>query len=204
MKTLLKTIQTNTCVVRSVRKQALQVALIGTVALLAGCGSLASKNSPDVIYSDNAVQARDLQVPPDLTDVSNAEQFVLPGTGNAAVARNTLLPQFDSLRFVREGGQHWLEFQQTPEDLWPRLLEFLRKEKFRIDQTEPVAGVIATQWRPASALAGTRILGLKGRGPVQGCLPVHRWLHKRLWRLPTVPIPSGLPHRMIRKAPVPC
>ena len=130
MKILLKSMQTNSCVARSLCRQTLPVALIGTATLLDGCGSLASKNSPDVIYSDNAVQARDLQVPPDLTDVSNAEQFVLPGTGNAAVARNTLLPQFDSLRFVREGGQHWLEFQQAPEDLWPQLLEFLKKEKF--------------------------------------------------------------------------
>ena len=134
------------------------VLMLALAAGLSGCGTLASKNSPDLVYSEAAEQARDLQVPPDLTDVSNAEQFVLPGTGNAAVARNTLLPQFDSLRFVREGGQNWLEFQQTPEDLWPQLLEFLKKERYRIDQTEPVAGVIATQWRPASAVGGTSIL----------------------------------------------
>lgn len=141
------------------RRRLPQTALICTLATaLAGCGSLASQNSPDVVYSETAVQARDLQVPPDLTDVSNAEQFVLPGTGNAAVARNTLLPQFDSLRFVREGGQHWLEFQQSPEDLWPQLLDFLKKEKYRIEQTTPVAGVIATQWRPASAVGSTSIL----------------------------------------------
>ncbi len=149
----------NVSVSGRVRSRLPQTALICTLATaLAGCGSLASQNSPDVIYSEAAVQARDLQVPPDLTDVSNAEQFVLPGTGNAAVARNTLLPQFDSLRFVREGGQHWLEFQQSPEDLWPQLLDFLKKEKYRIEQTEPVAGVIATQWRPASAVGSTSIL----------------------------------------------
>ncbi|MFK8081209.1 MAG: outer membrane protein assembly factor BamC [Granulosicoccus sp.] len=125
---------------------------------ISGCGSLNSQNSPDVVYAATATEARSLQVPPDLTDVSNAEQFVLPGTSGGAVARNTLLPQFESVRFVREGGQSWLEFQQTPEDLWPQLLEFARKEKYRIDQTEPVAGVIVTQWRPASALAGNNIL----------------------------------------------
>lgn len=149
----------NACAAGLLRRKSLHSVLMFAVAfVLAGCGSLASQNSPDVVYSEAAVKARDLQVPPDLTDVSNAEQFVLPGTGNAAVARNTLLPQFDSLRFVREGGQHWLEFQQSPEDLWPQLLEFLKKDKYRIDQTEPVAGVMVTQWRPASAVGSSSIL----------------------------------------------
>lgn len=135
-------------------------ASLGAVCLLgvSGCGSLNSQNSPDVVYAETATEARTLQVPPDLTDVSNAEQFVLPGTSGGAVTRNTLLPQFDSVRFVREGGQSWLEFQQTPEDLWPQILAFARNEKYRIDRAEPVAGVIATQWRPASAIAGNSIL----------------------------------------------
>ena len=142
----------------TLRGPAQSVLVLALATGLAGCGFLKSKNSPDLVYSESAEQARDLQVPPDLTDVSNAEQFVLPGIGNAAVARNTLLPQFDSLRFVREGGQSWLEFQQTPEDLWPQLLAFLNEEKYRIEQTEPVAGVMVTQWRPDSAVGGTGIL----------------------------------------------
>lgn len=128
------------------------------LAMLGGCSSLSSTNSPDVVYAKNAVEAQALQVPPDLTDVSNAEQFVLPGTTNSTVARNTLLPQFAGMRFVREGGQSWLEFQQPPEDLWPQLLAFARQEKYRIDKTEPVAGVIVTQWRAANAVAGSGIL----------------------------------------------
>ncbi len=138
----------------------LRAAVPGVVclALLSGCSSLSSPNSPDVVYSKTASEARTLQVPPDLTDVSNAEQFVLPGTGNAAITRNTLLPQFDTVRFVREGGQSWLEFQLAPEELWPQLLLFVRKEKYVVDQTEPVAGVIATRWRPNSAVATTNLL----------------------------------------------
>lgn len=134
------------------------VILAPCCALLGGCGSLSSVSSPDVVYANNADEAKALQVPPDLTDVSNAEQFVLPGTGNSTVARNTLLPQFDGMRFVREGGQSWLEFQQAPEDLWPQLLAFARQEKYRIEQTEPVAGVIVTQWRAAGAQADSGIL----------------------------------------------
>lgn len=123
-----------------------------------GCSSLASPNSPDVLYDRNATEARQLQVPPDLTDISNTEQFVLPGAVGATVARNTLLPQFESVRFVRDGAQSWLAFDTTPEELWPQILAFVRSETYRIDKTEPVAGVIATQWRPASAIARDGLL----------------------------------------------
>ncbi len=115
--------------------------------LLSGCSLLASPNNPDVIYSTSSKETLALQVPPDLTDISEEEQFVLPGTGNAAVTRNTLLPQFNAIRFVREGGQSWLEFQATPETIWPQLLAFLRSEKHSISQTEPGTGVIQTQWQ---------------------------------------------------------
>lgn len=114
---------------------------------VSGCSLLASPNNPDVIYSESSEAARSLQVPPDLTDISEEEQFVLPGTGNAALTRNTLLPQFNTMKFVRDGGQSWLEFQATPENIWPQLLAFLRSEKYSISQTEPATGVIQTQWR---------------------------------------------------------
>jgi len=38
----------------------------GTITALTGCSALQSQNSPDVIYSTTAVEARALQVPPDL------------------------------------------------------------------------------------------------------------------------------------------
>ena len=135
-----------------------RVLLLTFMALSAGCSILASSNNPDVAYAPDAEQNVSLQVPPDLTDVSNAEQFVLPGTGNAAITRNTLLPQADDVRFVREGGQSWLEFQQSPEDLWPELLSFLRSENYRIEQTRPVSGMIASEWRAQANSANSSIL----------------------------------------------
>jgi outer membrane protein assembly factor BamC len=126
--------------------------------ILTGCGTFSSATSPDVLYDTNATEARSLQVPPDLTDVSNAEQFILPGTTGGPVTRNTLLPQFSNVRFERAGQQSWLAIDQTPENIWPQLLAFARKEKFLIDQTEPAAGVIVTQWRPASAVAKGSLL----------------------------------------------
>jgi len=135
------------------------VAVALVPALLGGCGTFYQDSSPDVVYSRDAAGARALQVPPDLTDVSDGEQFVLPGTEGGATSRDTLLPVFDDVRFVREGGAAWLDFAATPEDLWPRLLAFARKEKYRIEATEPTAGTLFTQWRPASAVREGSLLG---------------------------------------------
>ena len=126
--------------------------LAGSVVLggpggLAGCAAFDSDSSPDLVYSTDAAAARRLQVPPDLTAISDAEQFVLPGDAGGPVTRNTLLPEFDSVRFVRDAGEAHLAFEQAPEDLWPRLLEFLAEDGWEVDRTEPVAGVVATRWR---------------------------------------------------------
>ena len=131
---------------------------IAMALTLTACSSLTSPNSPDVVYSETASASRTLLVPPDLTNVSNAEQFVLPGTANAAITRNTLLPQLDSVRFVREGGQSWLEFLEPPEELWMHILAFLRKENYDIDQTEPVSGLVVSQWRAPDADGGSSLL----------------------------------------------
>ena len=132
--------------------------LVVCTVCLAGCGSLRSANSPDISYGKGAAAATELQVPPDLTDISNTEQYILPGTPGALVTRNTLLPQYDSVRFVRQGAQSWLAFDQTPENIWQKVLSFTRSEKFLIEKTQPIAGSIVTQWRPASAVAKGSLL----------------------------------------------
>jgi outer membrane protein assembly factor BamC len=119
---------------------------------------LRSAKSPDLSYGKDAVASTELQVPPDLTDISNTEQYILPGTPGALVTRNTLLPQFESVRFVRQGAQSWLAFDIAPENIWQKVLAFTRKEKFLIEKTQPISGSIVTQWRPASAVAKGSIL----------------------------------------------
>ena len=143
---------------RSLAVITVRLLVLSAAVVVAGCSSFASSSSPDVVYASDARQNRSLQIPPDLTDVSNAEQFVLPGTSNTAITRNTLLPQADDIRFVREGGQSWLEFQQSPEDLWPELLTFLRTEGYRVEQTQPVSGTIASEWRAQSNFGNSGIL----------------------------------------------
>ena len=132
--------------------------LLALVASLSACSALRSPNSPDLVYSSDAESARQLQVPPDLTDISDTEQFVLPGQNGGQIKRNTLLPQFESIQYVRDTGENWLAIDAAPESVWPQVLAFLRKENFRIEQTAPTNGVISTLWRPASSAGDSGLL----------------------------------------------
>lgn len=124
--------------------------LLGTSLLSAGCTIAYRDDSPEVRYSRDASKAAALQIPPDLTDIGEGEQFVLPGSTGGPVTRDTLLPQFESVRFQRNGTLNWLESEVTPEALWPRLLAFIRSEGMQVAGTEPTAGLIATQWQSAA------------------------------------------------------
>lgn len=123
------------------------ILISGATLLLSACQIGYRHTSPDVVYSEDSAKAAPLQVPPDLNSVTDGEQFVLPGSAGGAVARNTLLPVFNSVEFMRKEDQSWLEIASAPEDVWPRLLAFARHEKFKVEQTQPVSGIIVTQWR---------------------------------------------------------
>ena len=147
------------------RTRPLVPGLAACALLLGGCSAFDSDSSPDLVYSRDAEGAKRLQVPPDLTGVSDAEQFVLPGDAGGPVTRNTLLPAFDSVRFVRDDGEAHLAFEQSPEDLWPRLVAFLSEDGWAIDRTEPVAGIVATRWRePGGAERPGALRSLIGGG----------------------------------------
>lgn len=122
--------------------------------ILVGCGFNNPQSSPDVVYSKVSTTARQLQVPPDLTNISNGEQFILPGTESGSLSRNRLLPTFTSAKYVRNGDQNWLELEQSAEAIWPQLLDFVRQQKLTVEKTEPTTGLIFTQWRTDDEKSG--------------------------------------------------
>ena len=129
------------------------VRVLGIVLLslpLAACQIGPRASSPELLYSTKATEARTLQVPPDLSEVAEGEQFVLPGNTGAAITRNTLLPTSANVEFVRSGSENYLDIQSTPEEIWAQLQEFLRANRYPISQSEPVAGAVSSQWRPVS------------------------------------------------------
>jgi len=137
--------------------------LLCPLFVLSGCTIGYQANSPEVKYSSQSSKARALQVPPDLTDVGNAEQFIVPGTNRGALTRNTLLPVFDGITFQRSGAAAWLQIEASPEAVWPKLLEFLQREQIPVAITQPLTGLIATRWQTnAFAPAGSALKNLMG------------------------------------------
>ncbi len=149
--------QAQKCVFRYTRSLRVGIGIIVLSLVLTSCGVPYKKSAPEVIYSSAESNATSLQIPPDLTDLSNGEQFVLPGTGDEPLSRNTLLPQIRSAQFIRNGEVSWLEVAISPESLWPELLAFLRNEKFTILRTEPTTGLIQTEWSPITSAGNTSV-----------------------------------------------
>lgn len=133
------------------RRQLSAAAICAFAVLLGACSSLDSARSPDVVYSSNSAESRALQIPPDLTDVSDAEQFIVPGDAVGPITRNTLLPNIDGVRLERGAAGSWLVFQATPEDLWPQVIAFLTSNGYVVARTEPVAGIVSTRWAGAES-----------------------------------------------------
>jgi len=127
---------------------------IFSALFLTACGFSNAPSSPDVVYSETSSEAKKLQVPPDLTNISNGEQFILPGTEAGSLTRNRLLPKFSSAEYVRRGDQNWLELQQNAETVWPIVLDFIRQQKMAVEKTEPTSGLIMTQWRTDDQKSG--------------------------------------------------
>ncbi len=119
--------------------------------LISACSALDSARSPDIVYGSGSAEARALQIPPDLTDISDAEQFIVPGDTAGKITRNTLLPGVEGARFVRSDTGSWLEFDATPEDLWPRVIAFITSTGRVVSETLPVAGTVSTRWASADS-----------------------------------------------------
>lgn len=127
---------------------------------LASCTFINPQNSPDVIYGDTSNEAKRLQIPPDLNNVSNGEQFILPGNEAGPLSRNRLLPDFSDAQYVRRGDQNWLELNQSAETVWPLVMEFIRKQKWIVEKTVPNTGLVFTQWRSDNEKSGGLLKGL--------------------------------------------
>ena len=143
---------------RVTSRSLLSLSALPLCVVLAGCQAIAigpRASSPDVRYSSNSVEARKIQVPPDLSSVSSGDQFIVPGNSASVISRDTLLPVIESSRLIREGGSAWLAVNTTPETLWPNLLAFVEEEGFELNGTLPPAGLITTQWRSRSGSSGS-------------------------------------------------
>ena len=131
--------------------------------LLAGCGGSILPESKKIEYK-SAGKLPPLEIPPDLTQQSRDERYVVPDVSSSkgsatysaysiersGQARTTtaqdLLPQVDKMRIERSGTQRWLVVGGSPEKLWPGVKEFWQELGFLVNVEVPEAGIMETDW----------------------------------------------------------
>jgi outer membrane protein assembly factor BamC len=144
---------------------------LATLALLAGCTTVGDGilSGDKVDYRNTTVRPKQLEVPPDLTQLARESRYqaqggvisaaaagsapagaasagseagAVPAVGAAAVAPAGIGP----LRIERDGQQRWLVVPQSPEQLWPQLKAFWEQRGFTLAEDNPSVGVMETNW----------------------------------------------------------
>ncbi len=135
------------------------------LAMLTACSSV-SKVLPDkrIDYKRQRVAESDLEVPPDLTRGTIGDAMPIPGTARGATATyskyreettgeravavsgSEVLPEVPHVRMLRDGNQRWLEIDQPPQAVWPKLVSFWRRMGVVLVEQNPALGVMKTDW----------------------------------------------------------
>jgi outer membrane protein assembly factor BamC len=129
------------------------VALAASLSLLSACSVL----KEDKVDYTTAKRGNDLEVPPDLTQLSRQSRYALPsdvvsasglqnGTGVALPLASTAPQTLKSFALERSGSQRWLVAQLPAEQLWGPLRDFWKSNGFELTQNEEALGIMETDW----------------------------------------------------------
>ena len=137
------------------------LALTAISLSLAACMTVFESDKVDYKASKKAPP---LDIPPDLTQLQKDNRYAVPdgrgvatasgfqqqrGTAPAvAAASGEQIGQVptDTIRIERNGNQRWLVVKETPEQLWPQLLEFWHNSGFTVETESPQTGIMETNW----------------------------------------------------------
>ena len=138
---------------------------------LAGCSMLPDSRK---IQYKSAGKAPTLEVPPDLSQITRDDRYLVPdvvGKGSAtfsaysadrspqAQAQNSVvLPQVDKVTVERSGNQRWLAVAIPADKLWDTVKDFWQETGFIVAIERPEAGVMETDWAENRAKIGDDIL----------------------------------------------
>lgn len=135
---------------------------------LAGCSSGGGFFSDsEQLYRTQQETVEDLEIPPDLTRSAIQDAMAVPGTGatsyeeystrrereagTIAAGENEVLPNFENLTFHRDGNQRWLVIQGSPQQIWPKVVDFWRSNGLLLVEQNPAIGVMKTDWLESRA-----------------------------------------------------
>lgn len=144
------------------------LALISTILsslCLTACDSIPFVGNilnPESDYK-TAGRARPLEVPPDLTSLSNSDTYSVPGGSTTysefsqgqnipAAEKQPMLTNPDGVRLERAGAQRWLVVKATPDQVWPVVRDFWNDLGFAVRVENQETGVMETEWLEADKL----------------------------------------------------
>ena len=95
-----------------------------------------------------------LEIPPKLTQIENRNELEIPEPSEKALqllkqrsdVEGSVAPLFTGLTLKSEQGMHWLEIEESAEQLWPVLQDFFAHEGIKIYRNEPLLGFMETEW----------------------------------------------------------
>jgi outer membrane protein assembly factor BamC len=126
--------------------------LIGLAVLATSACSVLEE---DKIDYRSARKASNLEVPPDLTQLSRDPRYLAPTASvtasslqvqQARAAEPLVAPAQSSLRIERAGSQRWLVVDRSPEQLWEPLKGFWQDSGFNLAVEQQQIGIMETEW----------------------------------------------------------
>ncbi|MFL6623668.1 MAG: outer membrane protein assembly factor BamC [Sulfurifustis sp.] len=137
-----------------------------------GCSTIT--NGRKIDYR-NTTTLPPLEVPPDLTNVPDAQTTASAAPGSttysgyagerrtAAPGASPVLPQNPDVKLVREGQTRYIVVHAEPTVVWDQVKEFLSRAGLSIAHEDAKAGLIDTDWAENRASVGAREGGFFAR-----------------------------------------
>lgn len=130
-----------------------KLSVTSLAALLAACSPFVTSNEVDY---KSAQLGNPLEVPPDLTRISNDGRYKIPGSASASAynadqkAGKSQLPtavnNVGDVQIRRDGNQRWLSITRAPQQLWDPVKSFWEENGFVISSEDAKTGFMETDW----------------------------------------------------------
>lgn len=146
------------------RRPRLVAAAIAAAFVLGGCSSLGDTFSGHDVDYESAKAGPRLDIPPDLTQLSNNQQYTIPAgpsrqqpvsalayqttvrQNQEEAARDSVLPEYPGMHIEQKGTQRWLVVDVQPQALWDKVQTFWQQNGFYLTQADRALGVMQTDW----------------------------------------------------------
>ena len=126
----------------------LTLAAVAATGLISGCSSVPFFGGDD----RQASRAANLEVPPEFSRPTSGGSVAIPQIASARAEQmdrresGGVLETDTDIQVAGEPGSRYLVVSAGPDDVWPKLRDFLREEGYNIRRQEASAGLIETEW----------------------------------------------------------